>query len=146
MSELISRAYRFRFYPTEEQKEQLENTFGSVRFVYNYFLERRQSEWNNHKKSMSYVDTAKELTQLKSAKPWLCAISNVCLQQLLRALDRGFKNFFQKRTRHPTYKRKHGKQSVRYMQNGVTYHAGTVKLAKQKTYLNIRVSKQLPSG
>ena len=73
------------------------------------------------------------------------------IQCLLAAIVKSIRSRFQKlfpETRAPSqaYKRKHGKQSVRYMQNGFTYHAGTVKLAKQKTSLNIRISKPLPSG
>ena len=35
------KAYKYRLYPTEEQKIQLAKTFGCVRFVYNYYLEKK---------------------------------------------------------------------------------------------------------
>ncbi len=34
----IYRAYKFRLYPTEEQKILIHKTFGCSRFVYNYYL------------------------------------------------------------------------------------------------------------
>jgi putative transposase len=32
----VKRAYRYRFYPTDEQKQQLARTFGCCRYVYNW--------------------------------------------------------------------------------------------------------------
>ena len=32
------KAYKFRMYPNEETKSQINNTFGSTRFTYNYYL------------------------------------------------------------------------------------------------------------
>ena len=34
------KAYKFRIYPNEAQKELIEKTFGCTRFVYNYYLEK----------------------------------------------------------------------------------------------------------
>jgi transposase len=36
MSKKTKRAYQFRFYPTASQKINLAQTFGCVRFVYNW--------------------------------------------------------------------------------------------------------------
>ncbi len=47
----IKRAYRFRFYPTDEQKVMLTQTFGCVRFVYNYMLRLRTDAWYKEKKT-----------------------------------------------------------------------------------------------
>jgi len=32
------KTYKFRLYPTEEQKTLLNKTFGCCRFIYNYYL------------------------------------------------------------------------------------------------------------
>ncbi|MBQ9854472.1 MAG: helix-turn-helix domain-containing protein [Bacilli bacterium] len=32
------KAYKFRLYPNKEQKELINKSFGSCRFVYNYYL------------------------------------------------------------------------------------------------------------
>nr|WP_239525573.1 helix-turn-helix domain-containing protein [Marinitoga litoralis] len=39
--------YKFRIYPTNEQKEKLNKHFGSTRFIYNFFC---KSQHNNVKK------------------------------------------------------------------------------------------------
>lgn len=35
----MNKAYKFRLYPNAAQKELLEQHFGAIRFIYNYFLE-----------------------------------------------------------------------------------------------------------
>ena len=109
---MVQRAYKFRFNPTPEQADQLARTFGCVRFVYNHFLRVRADSFFDEKKRVGYNDTAKMLTLLKQRPKteWLNEVSNVCLQQSLRNLDVAFKNFFQKRTKYPTFKSKHGPQ------------------------------------
>ena len=36
------KAYKFRIYPSKEQKLLLEKTFGCVRFIYNHYLALRR--------------------------------------------------------------------------------------------------------
>ncbi|NEW59200.1 helix-turn-helix domain-containing protein, partial [Nocardia cyriacigeorgica] len=42
---VIKRAYKYRFYPTPEQVDQLARTFGCVRYVYNRALAERSRAW-----------------------------------------------------------------------------------------------------
>ena len=62
---LLKYTYKFRLEPTEDQKILLNKHFGSVRFVYNYFLNQRKEEYLNGKKSLNYYDQAKYLTDIK---------------------------------------------------------------------------------
>ena len=144
---MVQRAYKFRFYPTPDQAEQLARTFGCARLVYNHFLRLRTDAFFQDKKRVGYNDTARMLTVLKQQPEteWMNDVSNVCLQQSLRNLDVAFKNFFQKRTKYPTFKSKHGPQSVRYMSNGFRIKDGKLWLAKQDAPLNVRWSRKLPS-
>jgi putative transposase len=148
MSETVQRAYLYRFYPSHSQVEQLNKTFGCTRFLYNYFLEIKQGLWRESKKSLSYVDMAKELTKLKKSPEtlWLNEVSTVCLQQSLRALDKAYQNFFAKRARYPKKKKKRWNQSCKYMKNGFRFKDGELYLAKQEAPLKIRWSRPLPQG
>ena len=38
------KAYKFRLYPNNQQKQKLNKTFGCNRFVYNYYLRKIISE------------------------------------------------------------------------------------------------------
>ncbi|HIR48464.1 MAG TPA: helix-turn-helix domain-containing protein, partial [Candidatus Faecimonas gallistercoris] len=45
------RAYRFRLYPTTNQVELIHKTFGCTRVVYNHYLEKQQSLYEEKKDS-----------------------------------------------------------------------------------------------
>ena len=59
------RAYRYRFYPTDEQAHNLACTFGCVRFVYNYALNKRKRAYFDHHIKLSTKDLSAALTALK---------------------------------------------------------------------------------
>lgn len=65
------KTYRFRVYPTDEQKAALSCSFGSVRYVYNAALAYRCKAYERRGESISYCGTVKFLNKLKAAKPWL---------------------------------------------------------------------------
>lgn len=140
----VFRAYRYRFTPTSEQVDQLSRTFGCVRYVYNHFLRERTDAWFERQERMGYSATAKSLTALKKQPEtaFLAEVSNVCLQQSLRHLDRAFANFFKGQARYPSFKKKQRKQSATYMANGFRWRDGQLWLAKQKNPLNIRWSRR----
>ena len=140
----VLRAYRYRFTPTPEQADQLARTFGCVRYVYNHFLRERTDAWFERQERMGYNATAKALTVLKKQPDtaFLAEVSNVCLQQSLRHLDRAFANFFKGQARYPTFKKKRRKQSATYMANGFRWRDGQLWLAKQKDPLAIRWSRR----
>lgn len=43
------KAYKFRLYPTEEQKQFFNQCIGNARFVYNHCLGLRKDLWKNEK-------------------------------------------------------------------------------------------------
>ena len=49
-------AYRFRIYPTEEQKILLGKTFGCCRFLYNQMLDDKIREYEKTKKMLKKMD------------------------------------------------------------------------------------------
>ena len=62
---IMEKAFKYRIYPNKKQQELIQKTFGCCRFVYNYFLDKRKSEYEQNQISLSYNDTSKLLTQLK---------------------------------------------------------------------------------
>ena len=65
MSKKTKRAYRYRFYPTDEQKKILAQTFGCCRFVYNWGLSTRKKAYFQEGCSLYYNDLAAMLPALK---------------------------------------------------------------------------------
>ena len=47
------KAYKYRIYPTNEQKEQIAKTFGCCRFVYNRTLAYRKEAYEKEKKTVN---------------------------------------------------------------------------------------------
>jgi len=138
---VIQRAYRYRFYPTEEQKILLDRVFGCCRFVFNHFLNEKQKAWKDEAKSLSYGECSERLRSLKKELPWLKEVSSVPLQQSLRHLDKAYKGFFNKIAQFPKFKKKHAQQSATYMKNAFTYRNGEIHLAKDGAPLDIRWSR-----
>ena len=101
-------AMKFRLYPTGEQAVFFAKNFGCVRFVFNHFLDRRKTLYEEDKKSMSYKQCAKELVALKKEKDtsFLAEIDSVSLQQSLKHLDKAFSNFFKGNAGYPKFKSK----------------------------------------
>lgn len=140
------RAYKYRFYPTTEQRKQLAQTFGCVRFVYNWGLSTRKSAYKERGEKLSYNALASLLPALKQEYPWLSEVSSVPLQQALRHLDASYKNFFERRADYPVFQKKHHEQSATYASNAFTWDGNALTLAKQQEPLPIVFHRLLPDG
>ena len=140
------RAYKYRFYPTDEQKKILAQTFGCCRFVYNWGLSTRKTAYFQHGKSLYYNDLAALLPALKEQYPWLRDTSSVPLQQALRHLDRAFVNFFEGRAEYPTFKKKRHEQSATFVSNAFRWDRQALTLAKMDAPLEIVWHRPLPQG
>ena len=110
---IIKYTYKFRLNPTDEQKTLLNKHFGSVRYVYNYFLNQRKTEYIENKKSLTYNQQSGFLTKLKKEKEtdWLKEINSQTLQSSLKCLDTAYQGFFKKRSQFPKFKSKRNKNS-----------------------------------
>src|ERR1700724_1728937 len=93
------KAYKYRFSPSDEQKRILAQTFGCCRYVYNCALRQRTDAYYQQGERLSYEGTAHRLVALKKQEEtgWLNEVSSVPLQQVLRHLEKGFRNFFEGR-------------------------------------------------
>jgi putative transposase len=116
----MNKGVKFRAYPNKEQQNLIDRTLGCCRLIYNKGLAMRDDAYSNGER-VGYNQTSAMLTDLKKKADFvfLKDVDSVALQQSLRDLDRGFKNFFEKRARHPQFKSKHNNhQSYRTLNNG----------------------------
>ena len=98
---LVNKAYRYRLYPTTEQKSIFAKTFGCARFIYNKMLGDRLDY---------YMKTGKKLNntpaQYKDEFPWLREVDSLALANAQLNLNKAYNNFWNNR--------KHfGKQTLR---------------------------------
>jgi putative transposase len=149
MAKVVKRAYRYRFYPTDVQAEQLAKTFGCVRYVYNRALTERSRAWTQEQRRVTHAETDKWLTGWKRDPDteWLTEPSKGPLQATLRHLQAAYVNFWNKRATYPTFKKKaKSTDSATYFRNCFTFRDGQLTLAKQDRPLRIVWSRPLPDG
>ena len=111
------KAYKYRLYPSDEQKELINKHIGSCRFVYNLALECKQMAYAGSKINLSCFDLIKQLPDLKEQCEWLNEINSQSLQQSVTHLDNAFTRFFKGQGDFPNFKKKTARQSFNVPQN-----------------------------
>ena len=148
----MEKGYKFRIYPTEEQINLIERTFGCCRLVYNNALERRKKAWDRRKEFVSTSALIKNLPAMKKYLPFLTEVDSKALQQSIRHMDSAYQNWWKaiergdKKHGAPKFKSKHNKvQSYKTVDLGdVLVDEKTIKLPKLG-YVRCRISK-IPKG
>ena len=139
----MQKGIKFRAYPNKEQQNLINQTLGCCRLIYNKGLAMRNEAYESGNK-IGYNQTSSMLTELKKHEDYafLKEVDSIALQQALRDLDRGFKNFFEKRAKHPQFKSKHNHyQSYRTINQGNNIRiAGKYLKLPKLGYVKIRQS------
>jgi putative transposase len=149
VTQQVKRAFKYRFYPTDEQAAELSRTFGCVRYVYNWALHLRSEAYTRESRKVGYAETDRALTVLKKQPEtaFLAEVSSVPLQQALRHLQTAFAAFFDKRAKYPRFKsKKKSRASATYTRSAFRWRGGKLFLAKMNEPLDIRWSRPLPEG
>ena len=129
------KTYEYRIYTSDEQKVLLSKHFGSVRWLYNYALSKKISEFTKTGKTLSVYDLKKDIPLLKQEEStsWLKEINSQSLQQALFHLDSAYKKFFKKQGGFPKFKNKKSKQSFEIPQSlTVNFDSGYIEIPKFK--------------
>jgi putative transposase len=148
--------YRYRIYPTTQQKRLMSQLFGCCRVVFNDALAYCKQEYQNGNKKPSSIELSQRLTELKKTeeKQWLTEVSSIPLQQSLRDLEQAYSNFFKsgkgqrkgKKVKPPKFKKRKSNQAARFTDNGFKLYPDSdyIYLAKIG---NIKViwSRELPA-
>ena len=144
----MERAFKYRFYPTQEQETLLRRTLGCVRLVHNRALAFRTEAWYQKQERVGYSQSSSMLTEWKKEEElsFLNEVSCVPLQQGLRHLQTAFSNFFAGRAKYPNFKKKRNGGSAEFTKSAFKFRDGQVYLAKSTVALPIRWSRQLPQG
>jgi len=110
------KAIKVKLYPSADQKIYMNKLLGSSRFVYNYCLNYKITEYKDKKKSTSFGELGKILTSLKKQKEykWLKDSHSKVLQQSLINMNKAYDNFFKSGSGFPKFKSRHQKQSCRF--------------------------------
>ena len=162
----MEKAYRFRLYPTKEQELMIRKTFGCVRYIYNYYLDKRRTAYLENATVFGYKQCSGDLTRLKKENTWLREPDSIALQASLENLQTAYDNYFKacergdgkwglpvfksKRSRYQSYMTKSINGNIRLSDKHIKLpKLGLVpcRVSKQieGRILNVNVS-QVPSG
>ena len=130
------RAYKYRIYPTDEQKVLFAKTFGCCRFVYNWALNLRIEAYKSDKRTVPYKEIQDcMVNELKAEHDWLKEVNSQSLLYSLRNLETAYTNFFRntKAVGFPKFKSRKSRQSFLCPQHcRVDFERGTITIPKAK--------------
>lgn len=109
------KSYKAEINPTENQKEKIQKTINTCRYVYNFFIEENS---NRYKQGLSYMNAKQfsvwmnnEYLPNNKEKSWIKEVSSKSVRQSLENANIAFQNFFKKKAKYPRFKKK-SKQDV----------------------------------
>ena len=140
------KAYKYRLYPNNEQKEYFAKTFGCGRLIYNLMLADRIKSYEENKdldiKKIKYPTPA----QYKKEYPFLKEVDSLALANEQMNLDKAYKNFFRdKSVGFPKYKSKktnYHSYTTNNQKGTVYIENGYIKLPKLKSMVKIKQHRQ----
>jgi putative transposase len=129
----VLKAYKYRIFPNDTQKEQLQKFFGVTRLVYNLGFETKTTAYAMSKKSISKYDLIKQLPLLRKEYDYIKECPSQVLQHALINLDTAYQNFFKGQGSFPTFKNRYSKQSITFPQGFfISFKDSTIRLPKLK--------------
>lgn len=112
----MEKAYKYRIYPTDEQKKFFDLNFNAARWFWNYALEKINTYYQENKDNVdckkkclsAQYDIKKDLVQLKKEEntKWLKEADSTIFGYVGENLDKSFKDFFCKSKKRPKFKSK----------------------------------------
>ena len=136
------KSFKFRIYPTQEQRGKINKTIDCPRFIYNKMLEN---------KIKYYEQTGKFLKDsfswYKRKYKWLNEVDSTALNNGREHLNTAYNNFMRVKGKgHPKFKTKRRSKktyTTAYVNNNIRLEKNTIRLPKIG-YVKIKLHRQLP--
>lgn len=126
----MNRAYRYRIYPSDDQKVLLNKTFGCVRVLWN----RNVATFNSWNKDTNPNPVYQTSTEMRNQKEWMKEVSAASIQQKEIDFKKFRKNFFSNKKKKNIgrckFKNKFDKQSFRLPNQKFELEENTIRLEK----------------
>ena len=132
----MSKAYKYRIYPTKKQAHLLQEQLTLCAELYNAALQERRDAYRMCGKNVTYTQQAAQLHEIKALRTEYASIYSQVLQDVLRRVDKAFKAFFQRvkaglTPGYPRYKSRVRYASLTYPHSGFGIDGqGKLSLAK----------------
>jgi putative transposase len=92
----MRKTFKYRLYPTKEQRRLLDHQLEECRWLYNRLLEERKTAWEQRQESVRLYDQHALLPLLKAERPTLSRVQSQVLQNVAVRIDLAFKAFFRR--------------------------------------------------
>lgn len=122
--------HKIKFYPDKEQEQLLHQTCGVARFTYNWAL-NKWNEMYKAKEKPSYYKVKLAFNKLKKENTeyrWLYDVTKCSPEYAISDLNQAFSNFFNKRAKHPKFKKK-------------KYGIGSFSISNDKFWIKNKICK-----
>ena len=132
------KGYKYRIYPSNQQEELIQKTFGCCRFVYNQTLSHRKEMYETQKESMNKTSCNNYCNQvLKKEYEWLNEVDKFALTNAIYNMDSAYQKFFKEHSGYPKFKSKRDnkKSYSTNFTNGnieISFENNKIKLPKLK--------------
>lgn len=140
---MICKGYKYRLYPTEEQKVKIDHSISVCRLLYNLSLETKIRAYKECGKNLSAFDLCYQLTELKEDHEWIKQVDSQALQYSIKNVEKAFQNLF-RGGGYPKFKSKNrGNQSFTCPNNTrrINWENSTLTIPKIKD-IPIRLSRK----
>jgi putative transposase len=114
-------------YPNQQERENIDKTLETCRWLYNHFLAERRDKWEKEQKKVSYTQQQNSLPSLKENNPNLQGIYSQVLQDVAQRVKKAFQGFFLRlrsktvKAGYPRFKSFGRYDSFTYSQNNNSY-------------------------
>lgn len=143
------RTYQYRCYPTADQRVVLNAILELARWLYNYALAYRRKRWGESRYSVSYEEQAAMWRDWRNEQPEdnpLRLLNMSAGQQVLRRLDKAYREFKQGKRGRPRFKGKHFFHTVNYKpSDGAALRDGKLYI-QNVGVMTVKWHRALPEG
>jgi putative transposase len=90
----MRKTFKYRLYPTHEQRRLLGQQLEECRWLYNHLLAERRDAWEQRQEAVRLYDQHASLPALKAERPSLAGVQSQVLQNVAVRIDLAFQAFF----------------------------------------------------
>ncbi|NBG89716.1 RNA-guided endonuclease TnpB family protein, partial [Isachenkonia alkalipeptolytica] len=138
----MNRAFKFRIYPNDQQRNLIAKTFGCVRFVYNRMLSDRIQHYKSTGKSLNNTPA-----MYKKEFEWLKEVDSLALSNAQLHLNTAYTNFFRDKSigfpKFKSKKKNHNSYTTNLVNGNIRLEKGLLVLPKLKG-VKIKQHREIP--
>jgi len=106
----LLKSYKTEITPSPEQIQKINQTIGTCRYIYNFYLAHNREVYEKEKKFVSGIDFSKWLNNVylkeNPDKAWIKDVSSKSVKQSIMNAEKAFKRFFKHQSGFPKFKKK----------------------------------------